>query len=145
MFDTLEGWHWVAAGVLIATLEILIPGNILVWLGISAITTGIVKWIIPGLGLEVQLVIFAVLSVVSILAALLWFRRHPMESDKPNLNVRGQQLVGRTLTLDQPIVNGMGRARLGDTTWRVAGEDYVKGTQVRIVDVRGTTLIVEKT
>lgn len=145
MFDVLEGWHWVAAGIVIAALEILIPGNILVWLGISAITTGVVKWIIPGLGWEIQLIIFAVLSVVSIVVTLFWFRRHPMESDKPNLNIRGQQLIGRVLTLDQPIVNGMGRAKLGDTTWRVAGADYVKGTQVKIVEVRGTTLIVEKT
>jgi membrane protein implicated in regulation of membrane protease activity len=144
MFETLEGWHWVAAGLVISALEILIPGNILLWLGISGITTGIVKWIIPGMGVEVQLIIFAVLSVLSIVATLTWFRRRPIESDKPDLNLRGQQLVGRVMTLDEPMANGMGRARVGDTTWRIAGEDFNKGTQVKVVDVRGTTLIVEK-
>jgi membrane protein implicated in regulation of membrane protease activity len=144
MFETLEGWHWVAAGVVIAALEILIPGNILLWLGISGITTGIVKWIIPGLGWEFQLVIFAVLSVASIVITLTWFRRRLIESDKPDLNLRGQQLIGRVLTLDAPMANGIGRARLGDTTWRIAGEDFNKGTKVKVVEVRGTTLIVEK-
>lgn len=144
MFESLEAWHWVTAGVVISALEILIPGNILLWLGVSGITTGIVKWIIPGMAWEVQVIVFAVLSVLSIVATLTWFRRRPIESDKPNLNLRGQQLVGRILTLDEPMANGMGRARVGDTTWRIAGEDFNKGTRVKVVDVRGTTLIVEK-
>ncbi len=144
MFETLEAWHWVTAGVVISALEILIPGNILLWLGVSGITTGIVKWIIPGMAWEVQVIVFAVLSVLSIVVTLTWFRRRPIESDKPNLNLRGQQMIGRIMTLDEPMANGLGRARVGDTTWRIAGEDFNKGTQVKVVDVRGTTLIVEK-
>lgn len=143
MFESVEGWHWVAAGILIAALEILIPGNILLWLGLSAITTGIVAYILP-ISWPVQLIIFAVLSVVSIVVTLTWFRRRPIESDKPNLNLRGQELIGRLVTLDQPMKDGMGRARLGDTTWKIAGENFNKGTQVKVVEVRGTTLIVEK-
>ena len=144
MFESLEGWHWVAAGVVISTLEILIPGNILLWLGISGITTGLVKWIIPGMGWEIQMIVFAVLSVLSIVVTLTWFRRRLIESDKPDLNLRGQQLIGRVMTLEEPMANGMGRARIGDSSWRIAGEDFNKGTRVKVVDVRGTTLIVEK-
>lgn len=144
MFEQLEGWHWVAAGVFIAALEILIPGNILIWLGLSAVVTGIVSWMIPAMTWPYEVIIFVVLSVGSIAITLVYFKRNLTESDKPDLNLRGQQMVGRILTLEAPIQNGRARARVGDTTWRIAGEDLMKGTRVKIVDVRGTTLIVEK-
>ncbi len=140
----IEFWHWWAAGVVLASLEILLPGTVLLWMGVSAAVTGVVKLVLPGLGWEYQLLIFAVLSVVTVIFSLMFLRRHPLESDEPNLNQRGRQLIGRVLTLDDPIVDGTGRVHVGDTLWRVSGDDYLRGTKVKVVDVQGTTLIVEK-
>lgn len=140
----IEFWHWWAFGVFLAALEILMPGTILIWMGASAAVTGVFKLILPGLGWEFQLLIFAVLSIVTVLFSLMFLRRHPTETDEPNLNRRGQRLVGRVFTLDDPIVNGAGRVKVGDSLWRVEGEDFMGGTKVRVVDIRGTTLIVEK-
>lgn len=140
----IEFWHWWAFGVFLAALEILMPGTILIWMGGSAAVTGVVKLILPGLGWEFQLLIFAALSIVTIVFSLMFLRGHPTETDEPNLNRRGQQLIGRVFTLDDPIVNGTGRVKVGDSLWRVEGEDYLRGTKVRVVDIRGMTLVVEK-
>lgn len=140
----IEFWHWWAFGVFLAALEILMPGTILVWMGASAAVTGVVKLILPGLGWEYQLLIFAALSVATVVFSLMFLRSHPQETDEPNLNRRGRQLIGRVFTLDDPIVNGTGRVKVGDSLWRVEGEDYLRGTKVKVVDIRGTTLIVEK-
>ncbi|MCB1513898.1 MAG: NfeD family protein [Hyphomicrobiaceae bacterium] len=64
-------------------------------------------------------------------------------SDDPDLNRRGSRHVGRLVVLEQPIVAGRGRARLGDSWWSVEGADMPAGSQVRIVAVRGPVLLVE--
>jgi membrane protein implicated in regulation of membrane protease activity len=64
------------------------------------------------------------------------------ESDQPLLNQRGEQLIGRTATLSEPIINGFGRIKLGDTLWRVKGPDLPAGTQVKVVSVNDLELVV---
>ena len=143
MFEV-EFWHWMALGVVLAAVETVIPGAFFLWLGIAAVATGIVKFIFSGMTLEGQAIVFAVCAVVSTIIWLMLWRRRPIDTDKPELNMRGERMIGRRLTLDDPIVNGEGSARVGDSIWRVRGPDFVRGTQVKVVDVEGTVLIVDK-
>jgi len=62
----------------------------------------------------------------------------------PELNQRGQQYLGRTVTLNQAIVNGRGSARLDDTVWQVSGPDLPTGQTVSVTGIRGNTLLVKK-
>ena len=39
---------------------------------------------------------------------------------------------------------GVGRVRVGDSTWKVRGPDTAAGERVRVIDVDSTTLKVEK-
>ena len=64
-------------------------------------------------------------------------------SEAPDLNDRGKQLVGKVAVLTQPIAGGNGRARIGDTTWRVAGPDLPEGARVRVTGAKAETLEVE--
>jgi hypothetical protein len=41
------------------------------------------------------------------------------------------------------IENGVGRARVGDSEWRVQGPDLPVGSRVRALSVNGNTLVVE--
>ena len=90
-----------------------------------------------------QLVLFGVLSVVSGCACRRYRECMPPESDQPFLNRRGQQYTGRVFTLDHPIVNGVGKVEVDDSTWRVKGPDLPAGTRVRVAGVDGTVFIVE--
>jgi membrane protein implicated in regulation of membrane protease activity len=60
----------------------------------------------------------------------------------PGLNRRAEQLIGSEAALDEPIENGVGRIRLGDTVWRVRGPDLPAGEKVRVVAVEGALLDV---
>lgn len=139
-----EFWHWMALGVALAAVETVLPGAFFLWLGIAAIVTGLVKLIIPGMGIEGQAIVFAVCAVVSTIIWLMLWRRRPIDSDKPDLNERGERMIGRQLTLEEPMTNGEGTAKVGDTMWRIRGPDFVRGTRVKVVDVDGTVLIVDK-
>jgi hypothetical protein len=64
-------------------------------------------------------------------------------TDSPLLNRRAESYVGRIFTLDNPIVDGVGRVRIDDTIWRVTGPDSAAGSRVRIVRAEGANLFVE--
>lgn len=140
----IEFWHWMALGVVLAAVETIVPGAFFLWLGIAAIATGLVKLVAPAMGWEGQLIVFAVCAVVSTVVWLMIWRRRPIDTDRPELNLRGEQMIGRLVTLDEPMVNGEGSAKIGDTLWKVRGNDFLRGTRLKIIGVDGTVLLVEK-
>lgn len=136
-------WHWWILALALVILETVLPGTFFLWMGISALVLGLLTWLIPTMGWEMQLMLFAVLSLVSIAGWRLWQRRHPDESDQPTLNRRGEQYIGRVFVLETPIENGFGKVRVGDGLWRVKGDDAPAGCRVRVTDVDGVVLVVE--
>jgi hypothetical protein len=89
------------------------------------------------------MVIFASLSIVVIAVAKLWFGRNPIHSDEPLLNERGQELIGRVYSVQQEIVNGEGRIKVGESTWKARGPDAPVGAKVRVVGAKAAVLEVE--
>jgi len=143
MLEQLTHWHWFIIGMALLILEIFAPGAFFLSMGIAAGIIGFVLWLAPSLGWEYQLLMFGVISVVAI---VLW-RRHmgksPVVSDQPHLNRRGEQYVGRSFTLEEAIVNGNGKIRVDDSTWKIHGQDCPVGTQVTVTGVDGVVLKVE--
>jgi membrane protein implicated in regulation of membrane protease activity len=136
-------WHWLILAVAFFALEAFAPGAIFLWFGVAAGVVGMVMYFAPAMGWETQLMAFALLSLVSILAWRAYQRRHPTETEQPLLNKRGWQYVGHTFTLPEPIVNGEGKINVDDTIWRVRGRDAPAGTRVEVTGVDGIILKVE--
>jgi len=135
-------WAWLTIGVLLCAAEIIAPGFFLVWLGVAAIATGVLTFLLP-IAVPMQLGIFAVLAFIALYGARRWLKANPIESTDPLLNQRGGRLVGEVLTLVTPIENGRGRAKVGDGEWPVRGADAATGTRVRVVSADGGVLVVE--
>lgn len=143
IFDEITFWHWLIAGVILIAFEMFVPGVVFMWVGIAAIITGVVAWAAPDLSLEWLLIIFAVLSVISVVSGRMYLTKRPLATDHPKLNRRGQRYVGRTFVLSEPIVDGYGKIKVDDSTWKISGPDLATGTKVEVVDVDGTVLKVE--
>lgn len=139
----LDYWHWWLLGVALLTLEMFAPGVFFLWLGLAAGVVGALVLVQPGMFWHWQVLVFAVLSVALIVVGRLWFKGHPIQSDQPNLNRRGEQYLHRVFTLSESIVNGEGKVQVDDSTWKVQGPDCPVGTQVRVSGVDGVILIVE--
>ncbi|TZF91769.1 NfeD family protein [Cognatilysobacter lacus] len=133
---------WAILALVLVAAELLAPGAFMLWLGIAAAATAALVFMVPTLATVWQVVAFAVLSVVSVLVCLRFFRRQPQASDRPALNRRAEQLVGSVTTLVRPIVDGRGRVQIADALWDVEGVDLPLGARVRVVAVRGMTLEV---
>lgn len=136
---------WAALAVVLFAAEALAPGAFMLWMGLAATVVFLAVWAIGDMPVLVQVVLFVVLSFVSIQIYRTWFRKRARPSDQPLLNRRAEQLVGRVVLLDQAIVNGNGRAKVDDAFWAVTGVDSPAGSSVRVVAVDGMTLKVQPT
>jgi membrane protein implicated in regulation of membrane protease activity len=134
---------WGALTLLLFAAEALAPGAFMLWMGFAAAAVFLAVLVLPDMSLLLQVGAFVVLSFVSIQVYRTWFRKRDRVSDQPLLNRRAEQLVGRVVTLDQPIHGGRGRAKIDDAFWVVGGPELPAGSAVRIVGVDGMTLLVE--
>ena len=142
--DSIQFWHWLILAAVFAGIEIMTPGFFFIWLGGAALVTGLIVLVAPVFGWDGQLVVFALLSAVSVLAWYKYGRKFRIQTDDATLNRRSESLIGRVGNLSEPIVNGRGKVKLGDSVWQAEGTDQPVGTPVRITSVRGTILLVER-
>ena len=135
-------WAWMTLGLVLAGLEMMVPGVYLIWLGIAAIITGVMT-----LGLDLspamQLIDFVFLSLIIAFSAKRILGERPIESSDPLMNRRGARLVGETALVVQAIEHGSGRVKIGDGEWIAHGPNVAAGERVRISGTDGAILLVE--
>jgi len=137
------GW-WLLALVLTGA-ELLAPGYFMIWIGAAAAAVGLILMVLPELSFLAQSVLFVLLALVCCYVYWHFVRRAAGErSDQPLLNRRAEQYIGRRFVLETAIVNGHGKARVGDSLWLVEGPDLPAGTPIEVVAADGSTLKVQK-
>ena len=143
MLYNLGPWNWFILAVALLILETMIPGVHFLWFGIAAIVIGFLA-LATGLAWQWQVLAFGLISVLTVFWVRKYVRPDVTISDQPDLNVRGQQYVGRSLVVEQAIQNGRGKVRVGDSTWVVEGPDAPAGARVTVTGAKGTVLVVER-
>ena len=141
--DGTQFWHWWILAAIFAGIEILAPGVFFIWLGAAAALTGVIAFVIPSLGWEIEALLFAILAVLSIVGWRSYQKKTAKNEVPSTLNRRGEQMIGRTAVLSEPIQNGRGKAKIDDSVWRVEGSDLPAGTQIKVTGVDGAVLKVE--
>ncbi|MBL5859611.1 NfeD family protein [Serratia sp. T13T92] len=137
-------WFWVSLGGLLLAAEMLGASGYLLWSGVSAVIVGVIIWLLPELSWEWQGGLFAVMTIAVAYLWWYWLRKRPAAtSGSPVLNQRNRQLIGTRATLTEAMHNGHGRINIADSSWRAqANEDLPIGTEVEVVAVEGTTLVI---
>lgn len=147
LFYELGPWNWVVLGFALLIFEVAAPGIFLLWFGIAAIIGGFLTILVLGplfaIGWQIQIILFLILSVISVFIGRRFMGATDVPTDEPLLNRRNEQLIGQIVVLEEATVNGRGRARIGDSLWRVKGPDLAAGSQVRITGTDQGTLTVE--
>jgi inner membrane protein len=135
-------WIWAIGALVIAVLEIVLPGAYLIWIAAGAAITALACSALD-LPLTTQLIIFIGASGAACLIGYFVYQKliKPSAGDSP-LNQRELEMVGTYGVLFEAIVNGQGKVSLGDSVWLAQGPDLAAGTPVVITAVRGTMVIV---
>lgn len=141
--SNLSFWDWLALGTILLILEVFGAGGYLLWIGIAAAAVGVLSFVLPELPWTAQFLLFAVFAVLT--AVYWWYRQRTAArpSDQPGLNMRGHELIGHSFVVQQAIVEGRGKIRVGDSVWIVVGPDTAVGSRVKVVSQDGTVLKVE--
>ncbi|QGP78978.1 NfeD family protein [Sphingobium sp. CAP-1] len=138
-----DHWAWLVLAALLGIAEVMIPGVFLIWIAVAAALTGLIALALP-IGLPLQLLIFAGLSLVAVWGGRRWYVDNPVASTDPLLNDRTARLIGQTVTVAEAIRDGEGRVKVGDSVWNACGEDAAAGARVRVTGADGATLRVER-
>lgn len=136
-------WSWLIIGCILLGLEVLLPGTFMLWFGVAAVVTGVLSLIFP-LGIQSQIIIFALASVLSVLVGRKLYATDRASANKSLLHKRGTQLIGHSYKVIKPIVNGRGKVKVGDSEWIVTGDDAEIGAVVKVIAVNGNSLSVKR-
>ncbi|MDP1975288.1 MAG: NfeD family protein [Alphaproteobacteria bacterium] len=143
--QNLDYWHWFVFTFIFSGLELIIPGSFFfLSLAVGALLTGIVGAFWSVFDWSYQTIFFAIISVVSIFILRKVLHYKETAPSKDDLNQREASLIGQVYPLVEPIVNGRGRVKIGDTTWSVEGPNLESGKMVKIIAAKGSILVVIK-
>jgi membrane protein implicated in regulation of membrane protease activity len=136
---------WWIVSLLLIGGEVILPGYFMLWIGIAAAAMGVVLLVVPDMGALAQAIVFAVFAFLSCFAywKLVRPRLDRIPPGNERLNRRGEQLIGQRYVLCEPILNGRGKAKVGDGAWLVTGPDLPLGATVEVMGIDGTTLRVK--
>jgi len=145
LLTNLLWWHWIVFGILLLIMEMFTGTFMMLGLGIAAIVVGIIDVLYP-ISLNVQLIAWMLLSLVAI---AIWFKYlHDKSTERSGQSNYSLETLG---TVEKAIpLNQRGKVRfdtpvLGNTLWVAqAKEDLIEGNRVKIIEVKGQLIEVEK-
>lgn len=141
--EFLSNWTiWLIIGFVLLILELMIPGVFLMWWGFAAIIVALIAHFLPFSG---QIVVFAVLATVF---SLVWWKyshhKNSRKDQASELNIREHHLIGTIGNVEEIVAGNIIRAKFGDTTWKVQGDDLQVGDKVQVEKAEGIVLFVRK-
>jgi membrane protein implicated in regulation of membrane protease activity len=151
--DILEGlspWWWVAAAFALGALEMMTGTAVLIWVALATLVMAGLTALMPGLSGELQITIFAVLSIAFTFAGR-WAVHKFGDGGETHatLNQRSNHLIGRTAkVLDFDAGTNSGAVEVEGMRWRATwadGHTSASGETVRVRAADGMNLTVEST
>jgi membrane protein implicated in regulation of membrane protease activity len=149
LLGDVQPWHWLALGAILVGIEIISPTFYFLWPGLAAGVVGAALYLFPTLSPQNQVILFAVLSVVTTIG---WKRFAPADwtttKPHPTLNQpRAAQYVGRRARAADGFSGGRGAVLIDDTRWSAAtddGSDPAAGEMVTVTGSDGSVLKIAR-
>ena len=140
--DLHPGWIWAIGGLVLLIAEIVAPGFFLVFLGVAAIATGLFT-LLFDLSLAPQLVLFVIYTALAVMIGKRWYAEPDHVDQSIRLNDPSVRMIGKSVTVVDPVDDHGGRVRVGDGEWSARGGPAAAGARVRVIAVDGNCLLVE--
>jgi membrane protein implicated in regulation of membrane protease activity len=137
---------WFLIGLVLLILEFALPGLIIFFFGVGAWAVALVC-LITDIGINTQLIIFIVSSVLSLLCLRKWlkgiFLGHTVL--KQDLRENLEEFIGQRAVVKEKIVpKAGGKVEFHGTNWEAfADEEIAEGTVVEIIGKDNITLKVK--
>jgi|TARA_B110000240_G_scaffold51164_1_gene58533 membrane protein implicated in regulation of membrane protease activity len=139
---------WLGSGIFMMAIEFLVPGLVMVFVGLGALTVVLGMYFGYIDGILQQFITFFVSSIIYLLTLrFLVLRFVPSESRKENID-EDEEVIGSIVGLVEDINSGaFGRVEHSGSSWQARAEGdqtILKGEQVKIIGRDNITWIVQK-
>jgi len=136
---------WLATGVFLLVLEMVLPGFVLFFFGLGALVTFLCSWLLHP-SLNVQLLIFLVSSLALLFTLRGFIKRTFLGGltavDEDAVLSFGGESVLVIKTIDPPRE---GKVKHGGTFWRAVAEERIEeGTMATVVSQENLIVSVKK-
>lgn len=139
------GWLWMYAGAILMLMELMAPGFVIFFFGLSAATVGLCRFAFGEVfDLTWQLAAFSAFSILYIISLRRWLQKvfsgtvQASGEDFENENVG--RLGKATVAIKPPLT---GRVMLGDAEWTAEADSPLEvGADVRVVAQQNLTMKV---
>jgi membrane protein implicated in regulation of membrane protease activity len=146
MTFAIEYWHWIVAGLILIGSEMLVPAFFLLWIGLSAVLTGVCL-LLFDISVATQLGLWAGLSIVSLFA---WFKLiQPHFKNRSQSGMLREAVIGQQgLVLSYNPETQQGKVRFtvpvaGSDEWSIRSLEPLKaGDRVCVKEFSGNDLLV---
>lgn len=135
----MTAWQWMCAGIGFLSFELMFPGIFMLWFGISGLVTAALVYIF-GFSGALAIALFLGIGI----AISFYSYKYQKKQAKFLVNNVKNMMIGKILTLQDPLKNGHGRAKIGDSHWTLTGPDLPAGSKVKVVEVSGNSLVIEE-
>ena len=141
------GWLWMYFGAALMLMELLTPGFVIFFFGLSAMTVGLVRFAVGDVfTLSWQLAAFSVFALVYLLLLRKWVTGVFTGFSATSRTDFGHESVGRLGKVTAAIAPGRpGRVLVGDSEWTAVAEAAIGvGGDVKVIAQENLTLKVEE-
>ena len=137
---------WFVIGLLLLLGEFVAPGLVIFFFGVGAWVTALLCWL-TSIGVNLQLLVFLVVSVVSLLALRKWLKGvfYGHITGEQSLTEDLQDFIGERAVVTEAIAHKRpGKVELHGTDWEAcADQEIAVGTAVEIIAKKNITLTVK--
>lgn len=140
-------WLWLYAGAFLMLMELMAPGFVIFFFGLSAATVGLCRAAFgEAFTLTWQLAAFSALSIVYLVVLRRWMKRLFTGGVVETATDFDNEYVGRagkvTTAVNPPL---SGRVLIGDAEWTaVADAAIAEGATVRVISQTNLTMKIEE-
>ena len=138
-------WLWVYAGAALMLLELLAPGFVIFFFGLSAATVGALRAVIgEPFSLTWQLAAFSAFSIVYLVLLRRWLKGVFSGSRSQSSADFGNEYVGRVGRITVRVTPSLpGRVMIGDAEWTATAKTALpEGADVRVIAQDNLTMAV---
>lgn len=140
-------WLWLYLGAFLMLMELLAPGFVIFFFGLSAATVGLCRFACgEAFSLTWQLAAFSAFSILYLVFLRRWMKRLFTGASETSTADFNNESVGRlgkvTEAIEPPLA---GRAMIGDSEWSATADEAIPvGTNVRVIAQSNLTMKVER-
>ena len=146
--DNLALQVWLGFGILCILAELIVPGLVLIFIGLGALTVSLAMQQLWITDLSAQLILFFISSLIYLFTLrILVVRILPSDVVKEDINEDHSSIGEIAIVVDDFDNNGEGRVTYSDSSWParcVQTKKLMKNDKVKITGRDNITWLVEK-